>query len=379
MENDFLNLNDSPRFIGRDDELQALDQILRERQPRRPVFVSGAAGSGKTALVKHWLSSRRYNAEAIWTSLNEFPTVDHAIDDIIPQIQRYSSNNPNSLKRVPFESAIVIIDDCDLSTAELRKVTAAILNYKVVLSVVFISRKHMLLEGYREILLGPLDDLHSTELLKTLLTSENIEPDELLHLLNAANGYPLAIKLLSRLVGNLDSATLLSNLNLPLYKLSNNLFIPDTEIVPVVSPIIVSASNNLITSLKKQPADLHKLTPREFEILLSDLLRDMGWEVELTKQTRDGGADILAYLNTDVGRLLCLVEAKHYRQDRKIGVDLVRTLYGTLCDKQANSAMLVTSSSFTRDAREFQQKHEYQLSLRDYADIISWLSKYGNK
>lgn len=119
--------------------------------------------------------------------------------------------------------------------------------------------------------------------------------------------------------------------------------------------------------------------PRDFEKLLAELLKDMGWEVELTKQTRDGGSDILAYLNTDIGRLLCLVEAKHYREDRKVGVDLVRTLYGTLFDAQANSAMLVTSSSFTADAKEFQQKHKYQLTLRDYSDIVNWIMKYGNK
>ena len=102
----------------------------------------------------------------------------------------------------------------------------------------------------------------------------------------------------------------------------------------------------------------------------------MGWEVELTQQTRDGGKDILAYLNTDLGRMLCLVEAKHYRKDRKIGVDLVRTLYGTLCDAQANSAMLITTSSFTSGAQEFQQRHEYQLGLRDYADVVNWIMKY---
>lgn len=103
----------------------------------------------------------------------------------------------------------------------------------------------------------------------------------------------------------------------------------------------------------------------------------MGWEVELTQATRDGGKDILAYLNTDLGRLLCLVEAKHYRKDRKVGVELVRTLYGTFCDAQANSAMLVTSSSFSPEAHEFQRKHRYQLALRDYTNVISWIMKYG--
>jgi HJR/Mrr/RecB family endonuclease len=102
----------------------------------------------------------------------------------------------------------------------------------------------------------------------------------------------------------------------------------------------------------------------------------MGWRVELTPATRDGGKDLLAYLDTDVGEILCLVEAKKHRRDRKVGIDLVRTLYGTLCDYQANSAMLVTTSSFTPDAKEFQKKHQYQLSLKDYVNVVDWIKRY---
>jgi len=102
----------------------------------------------------------------------------------------------------------------------------------------------------------------------------------------------------------------------------------------------------------------------------------MGWDVELTKETRDGGKDILAYLNTELGRILCLVEAKRYRYDRKIGVGLVRSLYGSLCDHNASSAMMVTTSTFTSDAKEFQKKYEYQLSLRDFGDLNQWIHSY---
>ena len=120
-----------------------------------------------------------------------------------------------------------------------------------------------------------------------------------------------------------------------------------------------------------------KLGSRQFEELIAELLKDMGWDVELTKATRDGGKDILAYINTDVGKFLCLVEAKRYRSDRKIGVELVRSLYGTLCDYQANSAMMVTTSGFSEDARQLQKKHEFQLSLRDYTDVVGWIMKHG--
>jgi len=105
----------------------------------------------------------------------------------------------------------------------------------------------------------------------------------------------------------------------------------------------------------------------------------MGFEVELTKETRDGGKDILAYMNTGIGKFLCLVEAKRYRQDRTVEVELVRTLYGTLCDYQANSAMLVTTSLFSPDAHAFQRKHEYQLALRDYGNVVDWIQGHAQR
>lgn len=84
-------------------------------------------------------------------------------------------------------------------------------------------------------------------------------------------------------------------------------------------------------------------------------------------------------MKTECGDFLMLVEAKHHRASSKIGVSLVRTLYGTLCDYQANSAMLVTTSSSSRDARTLQQKHQYQLKLSDYTDVAGWIQQYGNR
>ena len=85
----------------------------------------------------------------------------------------------------------------------------------------------------------------------------------------------------------------------------------------VAKPVIISANEAMIVALKKQPKDIYKLTPRQYEELVAELFRDMGYDVTLTKATRDGGKDILAAIKTEIGQLLCLVEAKRYREDRK--------------------------------------------------------------
>lgn len=163
----------------------------------------------------------------------------------------------------------------------------------------------------------------------------------------------------------------------PLYAAPSELIAPPDRIIVEVAPRIALAEVVLAEQLRNHPEAIHTLSPREFEYLVAELLRDRGFHVEVTSPTRDGGKDLLAYLDTAVGTLLCLVEAKRYRADRPVGVELVRSLYGTLCDAKANSAMLVTTSSFTVGAREFQRRHEYQLSLRDYRDLVEWLDVYG--
>jgi HJR/Mrr/RecB family endonuclease len=164
-----------------------------------------------------------------------------------------------------------------------------------------------------------------------------------------------------------------------LYNLDSITETKTSRIIKVVQPQLIVTNSNIIEELKKIPEEIYKVTPRKFEEIIAEILSDMGCEVELTQATKDGGKDILAYVNTDFGKLLCLVETKHYRKDRTIGVDIVRNLYGTFCDYEANSAMLVTTSKFSPDARQFQQRHKYQLSLKDYTDIASWILKYKTK
>jgi Restriction endonuclease len=103
----------------------------------------------------------------------------------------------------------------------------------------------------------------------------------------------------------------------------------------------------------------------------------MGYDVTLTKTTRDGGADILASIKNDLGKFLYLIDAKKYSEKNKIGVDMVRTLLGTLADYQASSAMLVTTSSFTKDARAMEKRHQWQLALHDYIIVAEWIQKHG--
>lgn len=165
----------------------------------------------------------------------------------------------------------------------------------------------------------------------------------------------------------------------PVYEITSQLIIPCTEIARVIPPRIEVVGEALAVRLKREPQSVYRLTPRQFEHLVAKLLSDMGWDATVTPATRDGGADVFAYLKTEFGTILCVVEAKRYQRENKVGIAPVRSLYGSFVDARATNAMLVTTSTFSSDARAFAQKHQHQLSLRDYEDLVRWIRRYGVK
>lgn len=165
-----------------------------------------------------------------------------------------------------------------------------------------------------------------------------------------------------------------------LYEITTEIALPDTKIVAAVAPQIQIATAAIAERLKAHPEGVHDLTPRQFEELIGELLTDMRHgRIEITPFTRDGGKDLLAYVDLEMGRLLWLFETKKYRLDRPVGVELVRALYGVVESEEATHGTLITTSSFSTDAVRFQAKHEHRLSLRDYSHVVEWIRRYGTR
>ncbi|HWM93905.1 MAG TPA: restriction endonuclease [Thermoanaerobaculia bacterium] len=355
-----------PLFVGRAAETRWLEQRLLSREFRqRPIFLTGVGGIGKTSLIRAFLASHPSQAIVRWLDLYQAPESAVTLEDFIRDL--YAER--------PRGEVLVIVDGAEaLTDQEISHATGRFFNLKAVRSVVFISRRTPP-PGVDTLELGPLGAAETVSLLKAF-TPANLTADILEEAALSTGGHPLAASLLAKLLPESPDRAAWDVIRGRLYDIERTIRVPPTGIVSAAGPRIVTAREALVEALRKRPESIYDLSPRKFEELIADLLTNMGWEVELTGVTRDGGKDMLAYLNTDLGRLLCLVEAKRYRRDRQVGVDLVRSLYGTLYDHQANSAMLVTTSSFSADARELQKKHQYHLSLRDYADIIGWLHRY---
>ena len=247
-----------------------------EEESQAPVFVTGPAGFGKTALVRKFISRfMRPRTGLEWIDFRKADPV-RAIDDLELAIK--SAENTNRV--------LVVLDGVDgFRLEQLQLIISRLFNWKKVRSIIVTTRNtEVPIRRAREVYVGPPEG--------------------------------------------------------KLYGLRDQLIVPRQPIIRFVAPLIVTANDALIERLKRVPDDLYKISPRKFEEIIADLLSDMGMEVELTPQTRDGGKDILAYMKTELGKFLCLVEAKRYAGTRAVDVSLVRSLFGTLVDHKATSGML---------------------------------------
>ena len=114
---------------------------------------------------------------------------------------------------------------------------------------------------------------------------------------------------------------------------------------------------------------IKNMSHREFEFFVADIFEKLGFSVKITKATRDGGKDIIATKSDPIPYTL-IVECKHWGEDHKVDVSVVRSVYGVQVATQANQSVIVTSSKFTKDAREFAEDRKNLMALWDIDDLL---------
>jgi len=94
---------------------------------------------------------------------------------------------------------------------------------------------------------------------------------------------------------------------------------------------------------------LQKIGWREFEELVGEAYRRKGYLVtETGGGGPDGGVDLILKKNGEK----ILVQCKHWKMD-KVGVKVARELYGVVAAESASGGIVISSGSFTQEAKGF--------------------------
>jgi restriction system protein len=112
---------------------------------------------------------------------------------------------------------------------------------------------------------------------------------------------------------------------------------------------------DLIKEVTRNPAAdaLQGMSWREFEMLVGEWFRQQGYRVvETGGAGADGGVDLELTRGGSNGGEVFLVQCKQWRA-YKVGVDVVRQLYGVMAARGAAGGFVVTSGRFTQEAVAF--------------------------
>lgn len=116
--------------------------------------------------------------------------------------------------------------------------------------------------------------------------------------------------------------------------------------------------------------DLLEITPNEFEHFVACLYSSHGYVTSVTKASRDGGIDVIAFFDSNRESGL-LIQAKYTRNT--VGIQVIRELVGArfLAGNEYRPYMLVvtTTGRFSRPAIEAAQQHPTHFWLLDYDEL----------
>lgn len=119
--------------------------------------------------------------------------------------------------------------------------------------------------------------------------------------------------------------------------------------------------------------DINSLSGIEFENVCQQLIEKMGFYVETTKASGDGGIDLIANNNQPILSGRYIIQCKRY--SGSVGEPIIRDLYGVITSERANKGILMTTGYFTKSAISFAEGK--QIELIDGAKLNGLLIKYG--
>lgn len=116
---------------------------------------------------------------------------------------------------------------------------------------------------------------------------------------------------------------------------------------------------------------------RDFENLIRELFAKEfsknGGEVKITRASRDGGVDAIAFDPDPIRGGKIVIQAKRYTNT--VGVSAVRDLFGTVLNEGATKGILVTTSDYGPDAYEFAK--DKPLTLLSGSELLYLLGQHG--
>ncbi len=166
----------------------------------------------------------------------------------------------------------------------------------------------------------------------------------------------------------------------PIVSLAHNQHGTFSEQHEIISSCVQAANRELMAWLRKHPEDLLQVHPGTFELIIAEIFRDQGYDVEMlgSWNESDGGIDVIAIRrDTTVGDFRVGIQCKRYVKTKVVRADLVWALNSRLDKFHLHKGVIATTARFEKSVLTDLETHLWRIDLRDYSRLKSDLETWG--
>ncbi len=153
--------------------------------------------------------------------------------------------------------------------------------------------------------------------------------------------------------------------------------VEDTSLAEEVQLILAETSGRFAKMIAKNPNVLDELEWRDIERVMAEVFAGIGFSVELTPGSKDGGKDIVLQCTVKGKRRDYIVELKHWRSQQRVGGGHLRNFLKVIVKEQRNAGLFLSTYGYCDNA--FEQLSEIErkkLRFGDQSKIIGLCQTY---
>jgi restriction endonuclease Mrr len=115
---------------------------------------------------------------------------------------------------------------------------------------------------------------------------------------------------------------------------------------------ITHLSKQLARIIAENPGELANMEWRDMERMLASVFEGLGFKVELTPPSKDGGKDIILEFSLFGTSHSYLVEVKHWRSKQRVGQGYISHFVNVVANEKRQGGLYLATYGYTQDAFE---------------------------